>query len=666
MKKIILFLLLPIFAAAQWKPIQSKNNDGVYYELNKNAITKQISKKLAVFPDSKGNLDKYTLTEFSNFETPNPDYKAYIGKSGNKTVYISTNPNGVSVVSDSLNTILEPVSGNIYKQTKKSTEPKDFECGTPYDAKSIRSATTAQNKWAADDGKLRTSRVAMASPGETTAFYGGVSQTLAAWNEMLTIQNAIYFNDLGIWSVIASGSENLIYTNAATDPFTSISTKAADQQKLFDTRIVTANYDYGLVIYKSTSNRGNAGGIATIGLPLTKGTNVIDAISPRGLTFVVDYICHEVGHQFGATHTHTVSTEGAAQMEPGSGSTIMGYAGITAYNVQAHSDAYFHAISIQQITEFVKSKPLIGRTTITGNTPPTVNAGIDIIVPINTPFELTAIGFDANGDKLTYCWEQFDRGYVASNIPELNTTVSGVLQKSEPPTKDPKRIIENKGKWWALAKKARIMNFRCTVRDGKGATNTDDIKITVKGDPFLITAISPLLKSGIDYNLTWTIGGSTTQFISIGIISNGLERVLIESTPNDGSENITIPNTPGIAQFIIRPIGNVYFAKSNEFTIESQSNAPVLSYTILSGSSIRLNWTQPVGFTQTSFSIYQNPTCDNNDPGGNPCEHYLGTTNGKSFSYTVNNVKSGYTYVVKGKNAAGVRTEKSNTVVVVF
>jgi hypothetical protein len=98
---------------------------------------------------------------------------------------------------------------------------------------------------------------------------------------------------------------------------------------------------------------------------------------PSGDNFDIDYVAHELGHQFGANHTFTTGNEGTGvHMEPGSGSTIMGYAGITSADVQPHSDAYFHAISIQQITNNMKAKTC-QTNTATGNSIPTANAGLD-------------------------------------------------------------------------------------------------------------------------------------------------------------------------------------------------------------------------------------------------------------------------------------------------
>ena len=56
-----------------------------------------------------------------------------------------------------------------------------------------------------------------------------------------------------------------------------------------------------------------------------------------GDNFDIDYVVHEVGHQLGGNHTFSMSNEGTGvNVEPGSGITIMGYAGITSQDLAPH------------------------------------------------------------------------------------------------------------------------------------------------------------------------------------------------------------------------------------------------------------------------------------------------------------------------------------------
>jgi hypothetical protein len=244
----------------------------------------------------------------------------------------------------------------------------------------------------------------------------------------------------------------------------------------------------------------------------SKARGFTSSANPSGDPFDVDYVAHEIGHQFSGRHTwtsnqgscsDTTQFQATASYEPGSGSTIMAYAGICAPdNVQNNSDPYFHTRNYDEIVAFRASGSgsTCGTLSATGNSPPAINAGPDCTIPRNTPFTLTATGSDPNGDAVTYLWEQFDLG-THGQLPAAGNT-TGPLFRSRPATSSPSRIFPQLSDilsgaatpWETLPNVDRTLNFRVTARDnraGGGGVDYDAMVVTVSGDPFGFTFPTP-------------------------------------------------------------------------------------------------------------------------------------------------------------------------------
>jgi hypothetical protein len=415
--------------------------------------------------------------------------------------------------------------------------------------------------------------------------------------------------------------------NAATDPWNSNNLNNGTQTTC-DNVIGSANYDIGHLVHRASDN-GNAGCIACVCKAGSKGSG-FTSYSNLGNNdlFVVDYLTHEMGHQLGANHTFTFSNEGTvAQVEPGSGSTIMGYAGITGSttDVQPHSDDYFHAISIEQVTNYIKSSSCATLST-TNNNIPTVNAGVDYTIPKSTPFTLTGTATDADaGDALTYCWEQNDaRGTGSSTVPGATAT-SGPQFRSLLPNLSTSRTFPalgsilsgtNSNKWEVLPSVARTLHFRFTARDnrsGGGSNESDDMIVSVSSatGPFAVTAPNTAVTWGVgtSQTVTWSVNGTNGTPVNCANVAillstdGGLNFpvTLAASTPNDGSQVVTVPNNPGTTCRIkIAAVGNIFFDISNiNFTIGSAppdcTNPSGLNTTAITPNSATLNWGSVTG-----------------------------------------------------------------------
>lgn len=496
-----------------------------------------------------------------------------------------------------------------------------------------------------NDGVLRTYRMAMASTGEFSQFWLNGSETndaqrkakvLAALNNAMTRTNGIYERDFGIRMILIPTNDLIIYLDPASDPWTN--NFNGTTQATIDNVIGDANYDIGHLVHRAADN-GNAGCIGCICVSGQKGSAFTSYNNLNNFDwFVVDYLTHEIGHQFGGNHTHThAANEGTiAQVEPGSGSTIMGYAGITGptTDVQPHSDDYFHAINIQQITNYIRNGNGNNCAVIvnTGNGAATANAGSNFTIPISTPFTLTGTGSDANPeDVLTYCWEQNNvRATGFSTVPSPTATAGPQFRSFLPVSSTSRTFPQlqhilsgaNGWRWEQLPSVSRTLNFRFTVRDnraGGGNTASSNMVLTITNTsgPFLITSQNT---TGISYNsgsqqtITWSVNNTTAPPVScsnviIELSTDGGQTfpiTLAASTANDGSEVVTIPNNPTTqARVRVRAQGNIFFdinnsnftivASSPDFDFASPSPA-LISCGITTSATINLGTTSLAGY----------------------------------------------------------------------
>lgn len=481
----------------------------------------------------------------------------------------------------------------VYQRKDRHRDEFHFEC-TLEDAlhpKAVDHAT----KDNADDGTLRTFRLAASTTGEYADYFGGtVADALAAINTSMTRVNGIYEVDFNVTMILISNTDDVIYTDSATDPYSNNSGPWNGQlQSTLTAEIGEANYDVGH-LFAQGPNSGNAGCIGCVCVDNNKGSGWTSLAIPEGDPFDVDYLSHELGHQFGGNHTWTHGgNEGTnVQMEPGSGSTIMGYAGITGNtDVQSNSDPYFHAVSIEQITDYVKSTSCQTEDA-TGNTVPTVDAGLDYTIPSGTPFTLSGTGTDPDEDALTFCWEQMDENNANTTFPSVTAT-SGVAFRSLNPTTSNERTFPEISTvlmgltattWEAIPNVGRSLNFRLTVRDnvaGGGTNESDNMVVTVNGGtgPFMVTVPNTNLdwSEGTTKTITWDVAGTdgapiNTSNVNILLSTDGgnnFDITIAANTPNDGSYDFIVPNNIGTTNRIkIEAVGNIYFDISDtDFTI---------------------------------------------------------------------------------------------------
>lgn len=453
------------------------------------------------------------------------------------------------------------------------------------------------------EGELRTYRTVIACTGEYAAYFGGTqAAALAAIVVSLNRVNGVYEKEASVRMVLVANNIAVVYTNSSTDPYTNGNgnTMLGQNQTTCDQQIGTANYDIGHVF--STGG----GGVAFLGCVCVAGNKargVTGSGAPVGDPYDIDYVAHEMGHQFGGNHTFNSTTSSCGggnrnnntAYEPGSGSTIMAYAGICgSTDLQPNSDPYFHTKSLDEIINYTSlaggnSCPV---TTNTGNHNPVVTMPPDgFAIPRSTPFELTGTATDQDLDVLSYCWEQYDLGpggapgSPVNNAPifrSFNPVATGyrVFPKLSNLLNNTTTIGE------LLPTYDRSLTFRLTARDnrvggGGRGTGTIAFGVDATAGPFLVTSPNTNVTWNTPYpqTVTWNVANTNAATVNCATVDillstdggNTFSTVLVSGTPNDGSQQVTLPNVNSTtARIKVKAVGNIFFDISNtNFTMST-------------------------------------------------------------------------------------------------
>ncbi len=515
----------------------------------------------------------------------------------------------------------------------------------------------AQKQLAPSGDELRTYRLAVAATGEYTVFHGGtVAAGQAAIVTAINRVTGIYENEVAVRFELIPNNDVIVYTNAATDPYTNSSgfTMLGQNQSNLNSVIGAANYDVGHVF--STGG----GGVASLGVVCNnnnKARGVTGLSSPTGDPFYVDYVAHEIGHQYGGNHTFNGNAgscaggnrNGPTAYEPGSGNTIMAYAGICgSQNLQNNSDDYFHTESFDEIVAFTTNGGgnNCAAITNTGNNVPVPDAGTGgFTIPKETPFTLTGSATDADGDTLTYNWEEYDlgpaAGFNSTNPPYFRSWLATLSpSRTFPRLSD---LVNNASPIGEdLPSVTDTLTFRMTARDNKaggGGVDYDTITfdVTSSAGPFLVTAPNSAVSwtGGAMETVSWDVANTTASPVSCANVDILLSTdggfsyptTILSGTPNDGSQSITVPNlSTTTARIKVVCSDNIFFDISNvDFTIAGGTDdftvdASPGSQSICLGSNAIYNITvgQVGGFTDpVTLSAVGNPGSAAFAPNGN-------------------------------------------------
>lgn len=667
MKKLLL-LLIAVFAtlgaSAQsvWQKIKpeqvtseklhrdSNPTKFLVYALNMDALKQQLqtapsrqsnaeSNTIVSFPTPQGELQRFRIYEASimhpDLAARFTDIQSYVGvglDDKSATIRFTTTLFGLHTMAFSGvqgTFFIDPytVDKNNYMVFNKAdlTTTRSFRCDftdTSIPDNLAEDLDIQGPLYRANNSLFKTFRLALSCTIEYAAFHvnaaglgGGTliqkkAAVLAAMVVTMTRVNGVFERDMSMTLQLIANNDAIInITSDNLDNDNNGNVLLQQNQDFIDTVIGTANYDIGHV---ATTG---GGGVASQGpcQPATKARGVTGLPSPVGDEYDIDFVAHEMGHQFGCSHTFNGDAGNcgggnrvtSSAYEPGSGTTIMGYAGICSpQDVQAHSDAYYHARSIIQMSAYLVNNDNCSVSVPSGNTPPTVSAGSNYTIPYGTAFVLTGSATDPeNQAGLTYCWEQYN--FQISTQPPVASSTVGPNFRSFNPTVSPSRyfprfqdVLANNltPTWEVVPSVARVMTFSLVVRDNQvgngGQTERATMNVTLANTgPFKVTSQSALeaWPQGSSQTVTWDVAGTTANGINTANVNIRMSVdggvtfpiMLAANTPNDGSEVITAPNlTSQTCRILIEAVDNIFYAvNSTTFYVGYQLVTTCRTYT---------------------------------------------------------------------------------------
>ncbi|MDR6545132.1 hypothetical protein J2810_001174 [Chryseobacterium rhizosphaerae] len=615
--------------------------------------------KFAVYSNpvmDRSLVDRYQLGSYVGVGVDDPS----------KYLRFSTSPGDMQsmIIKDGVFQFIEPISADkqtygVFYKTKERGE-HGFKCETgEHHLNDINKLVENGKKMLSGVGiasrptntKYRDFRMALSATGEYSQYQLTAAGTpsnapddikkgivLAAMNNTMTRINGVFERDFGAHFTVQNLPQ-IIYLDAATDPYTNdLNTQL---QQTLTSEVGNANYDIGHVFHQNAERSGNAGGIGIVctdpdpadNTDIQKGSAFTRGPVPVGEIF--DFTAaHEMGHQLGANHTFSMRTEASgANVEPWGGTTIMAYPGITQDNIQANMDGYFHYKSISQVLNNLESKVGCGiATDIINNTAPVITPLTNYSIPKGTAYYLDAVAADAEGDPVTYTWEQYnsvgDRNTISGDSG-WGYNAEGAIARSLPGAANSRRyfpkletvvngVLTDKQGWETVSYIPRTLNYAITVRDQNALrpmAATAETVVTVGTDgPFKFSGLTTasVLYTDTSNIITWDAANTNNAPYNVAAVKidyttdNGITWTdLVASVPNTGSYAVQMPaNINGAVKLRISAIGNVFYAVSPSVTVGTAPTSTTAAPTGVSATdtevlktTARISWNKIPGAT---------------------------------------------------------------------
>ena len=623
------------------------------------------------FPNALGEMIAFDVKEKSNFSpilaAKFPEISSFIGVAVNdasQQIRFSLAPAGIQAAITSSTrpekVTIEKIRGtNTYAvaDLTEAVKSRDgFICTTPTNSVTINPASNRltnsgfsriyenQSKFS-NASTLTKYRLAVSTNGQYTRYHGGtVAGALAGINATLTHVNAIFEKDFGVTLELIDNNDLIIYTDPVTDPYTDNPFALnGELQTSLDTVIGSANYDHGHIFSTISCGNGGCGNAGVIGgfcNDASKGSAWSDSLQPEGSNFT-KLVAHEIGHQVGANHTFSNRSEYTGKnVEPGSGTTVMSYAGITgSNNVAIQGDEYFHHVSIEQTLAYLQNQSCHVDMP-NENSLPVVEDIPDRTVPILTPYILSGSATDEDSDDvLSYTWEQIDDGVVTDTsfgpknlsganfrslppsgsgeryMPELASVLSGNLTLENPNTLST---------WETLSSVPRDLNFGFTVRDnavGGGGVAQKTMKVSVVDTDGAFRITSPadglMYLANEAHTVSWTVAGTNlapmlADKVTITLSADGgltYPYTLASDVENDGSHEVVMPDfVTTDARVRVQPNNdNIFYAINDQsFTLTRKDiilSTEQYDYTVCSAQSTEASLTYETSSEYTDTAV---------------------------------------------------------------
>lgn len=588
------------------------------HEKNATAETSPVSIQL---PTPSGDLATFRIVSYDIAEAAAlakyPDIRTWYGVNASdpsQSVFLDWTTNGfhASVRGNNRTAyFIDPVFRRdldryqVYTKADLDPDQEPFTCLTEADGL-LEELPVASNK-SIGDCELMQYRTTMTATGEYSNYHGAFSAAQSALVQSAIVTtvnrvNQILTRNLSLRLQLVGNNDLLYNYDPDNDPFpvNDVGELINQNTGYVNNIIGVSNYDYGHIV-----SQGGGGGIASLRASCQntrKAAGATSLGSPEGDFFDVDYVAHEMGHNFGGNHTQNNSCNysSSAGMEPGSGSTIMSYAGICSPNVQNQVDDYYHGRSIAEMTtHFEIGNGGCGTIISTSLNNATIISPSDETIPAGTPFVLTS-GATGNG-TINYNWEQYDVEQGAT-MPPVGTNVQGPLFRSLPATNSPERyfprlpdvIAGTSDTWEATPTVSRELNFRATVLNYNatyGCAVEDDLTLQVTDANGPFTVLDPLDENnqwsvGQMAQIRWDVAGTdqapiNSQLMDVLLSTDGgtTFQPILQDTPNDGYAEITVPNQTGIQnRVMVRSKDNVFYNVSvADFAIVPAAGAPAVT-----------------------------------------------------------------------------------------